>query len=63
MSKCLIIVVTIVLVAVLITSIVLMAKSFELVNYNKMALKKNVYSKSIEKSTVYMPGRYVTEPR
>ncbi len=57
MASCATIIVTIVLVAILITSIVLMAKSFEVIDYNKIALKKDIYSRSIEKGTVYRPGR------
>jgi len=57
MASCLFIIVTITLAAILITSIVLMAKSFAVVKYNTIALKKDVYSRAIEKNMVYRPGR------
>ncbi len=57
MPTCICVVVTVAIGVVLIVAIVLMAKSFEVVEYNTIALKKDIYSRKIEKSTVYKPGR------
>jgi len=57
MVSCATVIVTIVLIAILITSIVLMAKSFDVIDYNKIGLKKDSYSRSVTTDKVYRPGR------
>lgn len=56
-NKCLTVFLIIYVIA-LITGIVLMAKSFAIIDLNYAALKQNTFSRNIEPGTVYLPGRY-----